>query len=44
MTGHPFFRQPAIDAVQQWLYRPVTIQGQPVDVVTTVTVNFTYQN
>ena len=32
--------QAAIDAVQQWEYEPVLLNGQPVEVIMTVTVNF----
>jgi protein TonB len=35
------FIDASIDAVKQWRYRPVLLNGQPVEVVTTVTVNFT---
>jgi TonB family protein len=31
----------AQDAVQQWVYRPTLLNGDPVEVVTTVDVNFT---
>jgi periplasmic protein TonB len=34
------FDQPAIDAVTQWRYEPTTLDGKPVPVITTVTVNF----
>lgn len=42
ISGHPLLAQPAIDAVRQWLYKPVLLNGQPVDFVTTVTVNFAF--
>jgi TonB family protein len=31
----------AHDAVQQWVYKPTTLNGNPVEVVTTIEVNFT---
>ena len=34
------FEQPAIDAVQQWLFTPGTLNGQPVDVIFELTVKF----
>jgi TonB family protein len=34
------FEQPAIDAVQQWLFKPGTLNGQPVDVIFELTVKF----
>jgi len=33
----------ARDAVLQWKYTPTTLNGVPVDVIMTVTVNFTLQ-
>ena len=33
--------QASIDAVRQWRYRPILLNGQPVEVVTYVIVNFT---
>ena len=43
LSGHELLTQAAIDAVRQWRYRPVLLNGQPVDVVTTITVNFVMQ-
>jgi TonB family protein len=37
---HPDFAQAAIDAVQQWLFTPTMLNGKPVEVVMTVTVDF----
>ena len=36
----PQLVQAAIDAVQQWTYQPTLLNGRPVQVVTTITVNF----
>jgi periplasmic protein TonB len=41
LRGHPMLDQAAIDAVQQWTYTPTTLNGQAVDIIMTVTVNFT---
>jgi protein TonB len=41
VSGHPMLAQAAIDAVSQWRYRPYVLNGEPVDVQTQVTVNFT---
>jgi protein TonB len=30
----------AVEAVKQWRYRPTTLNGQPVEVLTTITVTF----
>ncbi len=31
----------AMDAVKQWLYKPYYLNGEPVEVETTINVNFT---
>jgi TonB family protein len=43
-SGHPLLVQAAIDAVKQWVYRPVLLNGQPVDVVTTISVTIPSQD
>jgi TonB family protein len=43
VTGHPLLIQSAMDAVKQWVYRPTLLNGQPIEVVTTITVNFSFQ-
>jgi protein TonB len=35
--------QPALDAVKQWQFAPTVLDGVPVPVIMTVTVNFTLQ-
>ena len=40
VTGHPLLNQAALDAVKQWKYRPTLLNGEPVEVITTVTVTF----
>lgn len=37
----PMLDQAALDAVYQWEYEPTLLNGKPVDVEITVTVNFT---
>jgi protein TonB len=39
----PLLDQAALDAVRQWEYTPTLLNGVPVPVVTTITVNFTRQ-
>ena len=39
----PLLDAAALDAVKQWVYTPTTLNGQPVPVIMTVTVNFTLQ-
>jgi TonB family protein len=41
VSGHPLLIQAAIDAVKQWRYQPTILNGFPVEVATTVDVNFT---
>jgi protein TonB len=36
----PMLDQAALDAVRRWRYRPTLVNGQPVPVIMTVTVNF----
>jgi protein TonB len=43
VSGHPLLTQAALDAVKQWRYRPVLLNGEPIDIITTVTVRFTLQ-
>jgi len=41
VSGHPLLVQSAQDAVKQWLYKPTLLNGEPVEVVTQIDVNFT---
>jgi protein TonB len=41
ISGHPLLVQAALDAVKQWRYRPTLLNGDPVEVDTTITVTFT---
>lgn len=40
VSGHPMLVQAAIAAVRQWRYKPYLLNGQPVEVETTITVIF----
>jgi len=40
LSGHPMLAPAAIEAVRQWRYRPYILNGDPVEVDTQVTVNF----
>ena len=44
VSGHPLLVAAAKDAVQQYVYRPTLLNGSPVEVVTTVDVNFVLSN
>ncbi|MGP8243366.1 MAG: energy transducer TonB [Bryobacteraceae bacterium] len=41
VRGHPLLVQAALDAVKNWVYRPTLLNGEPVEVSTTIDVNFT---
>ncbi|MGO9232092.1 MAG: TonB family protein [Bryobacteraceae bacterium] len=41
VRGHPLLVQAALDAVKDWVYKPTTINGQPMEVRTEISVNFT---
>jgi len=40
LRGHPVFDQAAVDAVQQWRYQPLLLNGLPTEFLVTVTLNF----
>jgi protein TonB len=40
VSGSPLLQKAAIEAVSNWRYRPYLLNGQPVDVQTTINVNF----
>lgn len=40
ISGSPMLRQAALDAVSTWRYRPYLLNGQPIEVETTVNVVF----
>jgi protein TonB len=40
VSGHPLLVKAAMDAVRQWRYRPTLLNGEPVEVDTTITVAF----
>jgi protein TonB len=40
LSGPPLLQQAAADAVRDARYRPFLLNGQPVEVVTTFSVNF----
>jgi protein TonB len=39
-SGSPWFVQAALDAVREWRYRPTYLNGEPVEVETSITVIF----
>ena len=40
LRAHPLLAEAALDAVRQWRFTPTRLNGEPVPVVMTVTVNF----
>jgi protein TonB len=41
IQGHPLLVKSAVAAVMQWLYSPTLLNGEPVDVIAPIDVNFT---
>jgi protein TonB len=40
ISGHPLLVQAALDAVTQWRYLPTMLNGEPVEVISTIEVKF----
>jgi protein TonB len=40
VSGHPMLVRAAVEAVKRWRYRPYLLNGDPVEVETQITVNF----
>ena len=40
ISGHPLLVKAALEAVRQWTYRPTMLNGEPVEVDTSITVIF----
>jgi protein TonB len=40
VSGHPLLAPAAIEVVRQWRYRPFLLNGEPIEVETTITVTF----
>lgn len=43
VNGHPLLVPSAQAAVSQWVYQPTLLNGEPVEVMTQIDVNFTLQ-
>lgn len=39
-SGHPLLAPAAVEAVRQWVYKPTFLNGDPVEVATTIVVTF----
>jgi protein TonB len=44
LSGHPLLIKAAVEAVQQWLYHPGTLNGELVEVIAPITVTFRLGN
>jgi TonB family protein len=44
LRGEPLLDQAAVDAVTQWKFEPTQLNGAPIPVMMTLTVNFTMQD
>jgi len=44
VSGHPMLVPAALAAVREWRYKPYLLNGQPVEVETTITVIFSLQS
>ena len=40
VSGHPMLTNAALEAVKEWKYKPYILNGEPVEVETTINVNF----
>jgi len=40
ISGNPLFHHSVLEAVKQWRYEPAIFNGDPIEVITTITVNF----
>jgi periplasmic protein TonB len=41
ISGNELLVPSAIEAVKQWKYKPYVMQGQPIEVDTQITINYT---
>lgn len=44
ISGHPLLVPAAVEAVRQWRYRPTLLNGEPVEVIAPIDVNFILSN
>jgi Gram-negative bacterial TonB protein C-terminal len=40
ISGHPLLVEAALKAVEQWKYQPYLVNGEPLQVETTITIKF----
>ncbi len=41
ISGHPLLARAAMEAVEQWVYKPTLLNGNPVEVIAPIEVRFT---
>jgi TonB family protein len=41
VSGHPLLVEAALDALKQWVYKPTILNGEPVEVISQVDIQFT---
>jgi periplasmic protein TonB len=41
VDGHPMLARAALEAVEQWVYEPTLLNGEPVEVIAPIEVSFT---
>ncbi len=44
IDGHPMLARAALEAVEQWVYEPTLLNGEPVEVIAPIEVSFTLGN
>ena len=44
VSGHPLLAPAALEAVRQWRYNPTLLNGEPVEVISPIDVNFILSN
>ena len=44
IRGHILLNQSAVDAILTWQYRPTTLNGEVMEIITTISVNFRFSN
>jgi periplasmic protein TonB len=40
LSGHPLLTAAALEAVRQWIYEPTRLNGEPVELIATISVTF----
>jgi protein TonB len=43
VRGHTLLRDAAVNAIRGWVYRPTMMNGEPVEVQTTISISFVFR-